>query len=89
MFATDGAFEAADFCAGVVDLGFMRDIPPNRHKTGRFKHRGFVPGRWVVERTHAHPGAFRGIHTRCCGQLRSYEAFLTAAAYRTVAQAGL
>jgi len=65
-------------------------IPRNRRKTGRLKHRGFVPRRWVVKLTHAHLGVFRAIRIRCCGLFCSYEPFLaTAAAYRTVAQAGL
>lgn len=90
VFAADGAFDDTAFRGGVAALGFTPDIPRNPRKTGRPKHRGFVPGRWVVERTHAHLGAFRAIRVRRGRLLHSYEAFLaTAAAHRIVKQAGL
>ncbi len=89
-FAADGAFDAADFRTHVAALGFTPDIARNPRKTGRPKHRGFIPGRWVVERTHAHLGTFRAIRTRWCRLAQSYEAFLaTAAAHRIVKQTGL
>ena len=50
VFAADGAFDDTAFRAGVAALGFTPDIPRNPRKTGRPKHRGFVPGRWIVER---------------------------------------
>lgn len=87
MFAADGAFDDAAFRAGIAALGFTPDIP---RKTGRPKHRGFVAGRWVVERTHAHLGAFRSVRIRWCRLLDSYQASVaTAAAHRIVRQAGL
>lgn len=90
VFAADGAFGDTAFRAGIAALGFAPDIPRNPRKAGRPKHRGFVPGRWVVERTHAHLGAFRAIRIRWCRLLRSYEAFLaTAAVHRIIKQAGL
>ena len=90
VFAADGAFDDTAFRTGITALGFTPDIPRNPRKTGRPKHRGFVPGRWVVERTHAHLGAFRAIRIRWCRLLHSYEAFLaTAAAHRIIKQAGL
>ena len=90
VFAADGAFDDAAFRAGVAALGFAPDIPRNPRKTGRPKHRGFVPGGWVVERAHAHLGAFRAIRSRWCRLLDSCRAFLaTAAAYRVIKQAGL
>ena len=90
VFAADGAFDDTAFRTGITALGFAPDIPRNPRKTGRPKHRGFVPGRWVVERTHAHLGAFRAIRIRWCRLLHSYEAFLaTAAAHRIIKQAGL
>jgi transposase len=58
VFAADGAFDDAAFRAAVAALGVAADIPRNPRETGRPKHRGFVPGRWVVERAHAHLGAF-------------------------------
>ena len=76
--------------AGVAALGFTADIPRNPRKTGRPKERRFAPGRWVVERTHAHLGAFRAVRVRWCRLLDSYQAFLaTAAAHRIIKQAGL
>jgi transposase len=90
VFAADGAFDDTAFRAAVAALGFTVDIPRNPRRTGRPKHRGFVPGRWVVERTHAHLGAFRGVRVRWCRLLPSYQAFLaTAAAHRIVRLAGL
>lgn len=80
VFAADGAFDDTAFRAGIAALGFAPDIPRNPRKTGRPKHRGFVPGRWVVERTHAHLGAFRAVRTRWCRLLNSYQAFLAIAA---------
>ena len=49
MFAADGAFDDTAFRASVAALGFTPDIPRNPRRTGRPKHRGFVPGRWVAE----------------------------------------
>jgi transposase len=90
VFAADGAFDDAAFRAAVAALGFTADIPRNPRKTGRPKERRFVPGRWVVERTHAHLGGFRAVRTRWCRLLQSYRAFLaTAAAHRIVRQARL
>jgi hypothetical protein len=90
VFAADGAFDDTAFRSGVVALGFAPDIPRNPRRTGRPKHRGFVPGRWVVERAHAHLGTFRSVRIRWCRRLDSYRAFLaTAAAHRTIKQAGL
>ena len=90
VFAADGAFDDTAFRAGVAALGFTPDIPRNPRKTGRPKHRGFVPGRWVVERAHAHLGAFRSVRTRWCCLLDSYKAFLaTAAAHLIIRRAGL
>jgi hypothetical protein len=90
VFAADGAFDDTTFRAAVAALGSTADIPRNPRKTGRPKHRGFVPGQWVIERTHAHPGAFRAIRIRWCRLLQSCQAFLAAAAaHRIVRQAGL
>jgi transposase len=91
VFAADGAFDDTAFRAAVAALGFTADIPRNpRKKTGRPRERRFVPGRWVVERTHAHLGGFRAVRTRWCRLLQSYRAFLaTAAAHRIVRQARL
>jgi hypothetical protein len=50
VFAADGAFDDTAFRSGVVALGFAPDIPRNPRRTGRPKRRGFVPGRWAVER---------------------------------------
>lgn len=80
LFAADGAFDDRTFRAGIEALGFEPDIPRNPRKTGAPKNRGFVPGRWVVERTHAHLGVFRGIRTRWSRKLDSFEAFLAVAA---------
>ena len=90
VFAADGAFDDTAFRGNVAARGFTPDIPRNPRKTGRRKERRFVPGRWVVERTPAHLGAFRAVRTRWCRLLQSYQAFLaTAAAHRIVKQAGL
>jgi putative transposase len=90
VFAADGAFDDTAFRSGVVALGFAPDIPRNPRRTGRPKHRGFVPGRWAVERAHAHLGTFRSVRIRWCRRLDSYRAFLAtaAAAHRTIKQAG-
>ena len=62
VFAADGAaFDDIAFRAGIAALGFAPDIPRNPRKTGRPRHRGFVPGRRVVERAHGHLGAFRSV----------------------------
>ena len=90
VFAADGAFDDRAFRAGIAALGFAPCIPRNPRKTGAPKHRGFVPGRWVVERTHAHLGAFRAVRIRWCRLLDSYQAFLaTAAAHYLVRAARL
>lgn len=90
VFAADGAFDDGAFRSGVAALGFTPDIPRNPRKTGRPRHLGFVPGRWVVERTHAHLGAFRSVRIRWCRLLDSYQAFLAAAAaHLIVRRAGL
>ena len=90
VFAADGAFDDTAFRGGIAALGFAPDIPRNPRKTGRPKRRGFVPGRWVVERAHAHLGAFRSVRIRWCRLLDSYRAFLaTAAAHLIVRRAGL
>jgi hypothetical protein len=91
VLAADGAFDDRGFRADLAALGFAPDIAPNPRGTGRPGRRGPVPGRWVVERAHAHLGcAFRGIRVRWCRLLRSFEAFLaTAAAHRVIARAGL
>ncbi len=95
VFAADGAFDDAAFRAavaalGVAALGVAADIPRNPRETGRPKHRGFVPGRRVAERAHAHLGAFRAVRARWSRLLDGYQAFLaTAAAHRIVRLAGL
>ncbi len=79
-----------DFRARVAALGYQADIPTNPRRTGKPKHQGFVQGRWVVERTHAHLAAFRGLRTRWARLAQSYEAFLhLAAAALTIKQARL
>ncbi len=88
VFAAGGAFDDTTSRAAVAALGFASDIPRNPGNTGRPKHRGFVPGRWVIERTHAHLGAFRAIRTRWCRLLRSYEALLAAAVARRIVKEG-
>ena len=80
VFAADGAFDDRGLRSSLAALGFVPHIPRNPRKTGAPKHPSFVPGRWVVERTHAHLGAFRAIRTRWCRLLDSYQAFLATAA---------
>ena len=85
MFAADAAFDSAAFRASIPALSFVPDIPLNPRRSGCVRPRGprhvrLVPGRWVVERTHAHLGTFRGVRTRWCRLVDSYEAFLAAAA---------
>lgn len=63
-FAADGAFDDRSFRTGIESIGFKPDVPRNPRKTGGPGHKSFVPGRWVVERTHAHLGTFRGIRIR-------------------------
>jgi hypothetical protein len=87
LFAADGAFDDRAFRAGIKALGFIPDIPRNPRKTGGPKHRGFVPGRGVVERTHAHLGVFRSIRTRWSRRLDSFEAFLATAAAHYIVRA--
>jgi transposase len=87
LFAADGAFDDRAFRAGVEALGFTADIPRNPRKTAGPKHKGFVPGRWVVERTHAHRGAFRSIRTRWSRKLDCFEAFLATAAAHYIVRA--
>jgi hypothetical protein len=87
LFAADGAFDDRAFRAGIESLGFTPDIPRNPRKTGGPKHRGFVPGRGVVERTHAHLGVFRSIRTRWSRRLDSFEAFLATAAAHYIVRA--
>lgn len=86
-FAADGAFDDRSFRAGLESLGFAPDIPRNPRKTGGPKHKGFVPGRWVVERTHAHLGVFRAIRTRWSRRLDSFEAFLATASAHYIIRA--
>jgi hypothetical protein len=87
IFAADGAFDDRSFRAGLEGLGFTPDIPRNPRKTGAPKVRGFVSGRWVVERTHAHLGAFRAVRTRWSRKLDSFEAFLATAAAHYIVRA--
>lgn len=91
VFAADGAFDDASFRADVAALGFAPDIARNPRGGPRpGAPRPSVPGRWVVERAHAHLRAFRGIRTRWGRLAASFEAFLAAAAaHRIVARAGL
>jgi hypothetical protein len=87
--AADGACDDAASRGNVAAFGFAADIPRDPRKTGRPEERRFVPGRWVVERTHAHLGAFRAVRIRWCRLLESHQAFpATAAAHRIVKQAG-
>jgi transposase len=86
-FGADGAFDDRAFRAGIEALGFTPSILRNPRKTGGPKHKGFVPGRWVVERTHAHLGAFRAIRTRWSRQRDSFEAFLATAAAHYIIRA--
>jgi putative transposase len=46
VFAANGASDDTLLRAGVAALGFTPDVPRNPRRTGRPKHRGFVPGRW-------------------------------------------
>ncbi len=91
VFAGDGAFDDRGLRADLEAMGFRPDIAPNPRGTGRPGRRGPVPGRWVVERAHAHLRcAFRGVRTRRGRLARSFEAFLaTAAAHRVIARARL
>jgi putative transposase len=87
VFAADGAFDDRSFRTSITILGFTPDIPRNPRKTGAPKHKGFVPGRWVVERTHAHLAAFRAVRIRWCRRLDSYQAFLAVAAVHYLVKA--
>lgn len=91
VFAADGAHDGRGFRADLEAMGFRPDIARNPRSGPRTERRRFVPGRWVVERAHAHLGcAFRGVRTRWGRLARSFEAFLAiAAAHRIAARAAL
>ena len=91
MCAADGAHDDRGFRKDFEAFGFRPDIPRNPRNGDRPEgRRRAVPGRWVVERAHAHLGrAFRGVHTRWGRLAASFEAFPAAAAHRIIARAGL
>ncbi len=90
VFAADGAFDGRGSRADPAALGFAPHIARNPRSKHRPKERRRVPGRWVVERAHAHLRAFRGIRTRWGRLAASFEAFLAAAAaHRVIVRAGL
>jgi len=86
-FAADGAFDDRSFRGDIESLGFTPDLPRNPRKTGGPKHKGFVPGCWVVECKHAHLVILRAIRTRWYRQLGSFEAFLATAASHCIVRA--
>ena len=84
-FSRSLAFAALG-AALVVGVGGFRTSAQDK-KTGAPKFRGFVPGRWIVERTHAHLGVFRAIRTRWSRRLDSFEAFLAIGAAHYIVRA--